>query len=112
MMLSVTPRLLEPEGLRLIDELTGGIGRMKGFAAFTVSPTPTVVAGTAGAESVPFAPGLEARARAKRCSALADNPQLASLLVPATAARRESRSKSTIEGDPHPGTKSFVRFAG
>ena len=85
MMLSVThARLLEPEGLRLIDELTKGIGRMKGVRrVYSLANANRVVAGTAGAESIPLAPRpFEAPGlREKVLSALADNPQLASLLV-------------------------------
>jgi hypothetical protein len=85
MVLSVThARLLDPEGLRLIDTLTERIGKMKGVRrVYSLANASRVVAGTAGVESVPLAPrpfetpGL----REKVLSALADNPQLASLLV-------------------------------
>jgi predicted RND superfamily exporter protein len=85
MVLSVThPRLLEPEGLRLIDELTDRIGKFPGVRrVYSLANAGQVVSGTAGAESVPFVPrpfetpGLRGRILA----ALDDNPQLASLLV-------------------------------
>ncbi len=85
MAMSVThPRLLEPEGLRLIDEMTERIGKLKGVRrVYSLANASHVVSGTAGAESVPFvprpfeAPGL----RERILSALDDNPQLGSLLV-------------------------------
>ncbi len=84
-MLTVThPRLLEPEGLGLLDRLTEEVGRMKGVSrVYSLANAKQVVSGPAGAEPAPFVPrpfDLSGN-RARILAAFAANPRLASLLV-------------------------------
>ncbi|MBP2678340.1 MAG: hypothetical protein H6Q82_1405 [Deltaproteobacteria bacterium] len=85
MLLSVThPRLLAPEGLRFLDELTREIGGLGGVRrVYSLTNARHAVHGTVGVENEalvprPFnVPGVPQRI----LSALDDNPKLASLLI-------------------------------
>jgi len=103
MLLSVThPRLLDPEGLRLLDGVTGEIGRIGGVRrVYSLTNARQAVSGPGGAESEPFVPRpLDAPGVRRRIlSALDENPKLSSLLV----SRDRRTAGVTIELDDRPG---------
>lgn len=84
-LLTVThPRLLEPEGLRLVDRLTEQAGALEGVSrVYSLTNAKQVVAGPAGAETAPLVPRPFDRPgnRDRILSALSDNPRISSLLV-------------------------------
>ncbi len=84
-LLTVThPRLLEPEGLRLLERLTEEVGRLDGVSrVYSLTNAVHAVPGADGAEEAPLVPRPFDRPgnRARILSALDDNPRLSSLLV-------------------------------
>ena len=104
MLLSVThPRLLAPEGLRFLDELTREIGGLGGVRrVYSLTNARHAVNGTVGVENEPLVPrpfnvpGVPQRI----LSALDDNPKLASLLI----SRDRRTAGITIEIDDRAGT--------
>ncbi|HLN92201.1 MAG TPA: MMPL family transporter, partial [Patescibacteria group bacterium] len=102
-LLSVThPRLLGPEGLRFLDELTKEIGGFAGVRrVYSLTNARYAVPSTVGAENEPLVPrpfnvpGVSQRV----LSALDDNPTLASLLI----SRDRRTAGITIEIDDRPG---------
>ena len=103
MLLSVThPRLLAPEGLRFLDELTKEIGSFAGVRrVYSLTNARHAVTSTVGAENEPLVPrpfnvpGVSQRV----LSALDDNPKLASLLI----SRDRRTAGITIEIDDRAG---------
>jgi len=104
-LLTVThPRLLEPEGLRVVDRLTEQAGGLKGVSrVYSLTNAKQVVSGPAGAETAPLVPRPFDRPgnRDSIVSALTDNPRIASLLV--SPDRRTAAL--TIETSDRPGDR-------
>jgi len=106
-LLTVThPRLLEPEGLRLVEDLTEQAGNLDGVSrVYSLTNAMQVVSGPAGAEAAPLVPRPFDRPgnRADILSALEDNPRLTSLLV--SPDRRTAAI--TIETGDRPGDSPY-----
>ncbi len=104
-LLTVThPRLLEPEGLRLVERLTEQAGNLNGVSrVYSLTNAMQVVSGPAGAETAPLVPrpfDLPGN-RGRILSALADNPRMSGLLI--SPDRRTAAI--TIETGDRPGDR-------